>query len=162
MSEYLPWNNDSLKIKAEGEEYARFIVKNLKPFIDSHYRTLPDRDNTAIMGSSMGGLISMYIALQYPEVFGKAAIYSPSFWIAPKSFEQIDNYKSKKTQKIYMLAGGFEGDNMVRLFKVAEEKLKNVGFNEYTLKTFIDSTGNHNEQFWGKEFGNTIRYMFNL
>lgn len=52
------------------DEYLRFLVEELKPFIDTQYRTLPGRDDTLIMGSSMGGLISLYASAQYPEVFG--------------------------------------------------------------------------------------------
>ncbi len=162
LNEYSPWRNDSLGIVGEGEEYAKFIVKNLKPFVDTHYRTLPDRDNTAVMGSSMGGLISMFIALQYPEIFGKAAIYSPSFWISAKFFEQIDKFKLKRPQKIYLLAGKLEGQMMISNMKTAEEKLRKVGFDESMLVSRIDSTGAHNESFWGREFGNTLKYLFNF
>jgi alpha-glucosidase len=84
INEYSPWKNDSLGIGGDGDKYVKFIVNTLKPFIDRHYRTLSGRENTAIMGSSMGGLISLYAALEYPEVFGNAAIFSPSLWFAPK------------------------------------------------------------------------------
>jgi predicted alpha/beta superfamily hydrolase len=58
------------------DEYLRFIVTELKPFIDARYRTLPDRANTFIMGSSMGGLISLYAVCEYPAVFGGAGCLS--------------------------------------------------------------------------------------
>ncbi len=83
-NELSPWHNDSLNVGGDGDKYAKFIVKTLKPFIDSHYRTLIDRENTVIMGSSMGGLMSLYLALQYPEVFGKAAIFSHHYGFRPK------------------------------------------------------------------------------
>ena len=66
--------------------YIRFLVEELKPFIDSAYRTRPDRDDTVIMGSSMGGLISMYALMQHPEVFGAAACVS-THW--PIRIEQL-------------------------------------------------------------------------
>ena len=58
------------------DAYLRFLVEELKPYIDSTYATLPDRDNTLILGSSMGGLISLYALCEYPEVFGAAACMS--------------------------------------------------------------------------------------
>jgi predicted alpha/beta superfamily hydrolase len=61
--------------------YLRFLVEELKPVIDARYRTLPDQPNTFVMGSSMGGLISLYAIEQYPEVFGGAACLS-THWIA--------------------------------------------------------------------------------
>ncbi|MBQ6765922.1 MAG: hypothetical protein IJP50_02800 [Paludibacteraceae bacterium] len=66
-------NNDSLLYS---DEFLKFVVSELKPYIDSTYRTLPDRENTAIMGSSLGGLMSLYAVLEYPDVFGKAACIS--------------------------------------------------------------------------------------
>lgn len=160
MNEYSPWKNDSLGMGGEGDEYARFIVKTLKPFIDSHYRTLPDRDNTVIMGSSMGGLISLYIALEYPDIFGKAGIFSPSFWFSQKSFDQIDKYKLKKDQKIFLVAGSLEGGNTVDNVKKAEEKLRVAGFDDQLLQVKISSGGYHNEGFWGSEFGDAIKFLF--
>lgn len=55
------------------DDYLRFLVEELKPFVDARYRTLPGRDDTAVMGSSMGGLISLYALAKYPQVFGAAA-----------------------------------------------------------------------------------------
>jgi predicted alpha/beta superfamily hydrolase len=67
-----PLRRDQLR----GDAYLRFLVDELKPFIDRRYRTLPARDNTVIMGSSMGGLISVYAMSEYPDVFGGAASIS--------------------------------------------------------------------------------------
>jgi predicted alpha/beta superfamily hydrolase len=58
------------------DRYLKFIVNDLKPYVDSHYQTNPDRDHTSIMGSSMGGLISLYAVCEYPEVFGRAGCVS--------------------------------------------------------------------------------------
>ena len=76
------------------DEYLRFIVEELKPFIDSHYRTLPDREHTTIMGSSMGGLISFYALTEYPDVFSAAGCIS-THWpltIEPDMLEAQDIY----------------------------------------------------------------------
>jgi alpha-glucosidase len=83
INEYSPWKNDSLGIGGDGDKYVKFIVNTLKPFIDRHYRTLSGRENTAIMGSSMGGLISLYAALEYPDVFGNAGIFFSLNMVCP-------------------------------------------------------------------------------
>jgi pimeloyl-ACP methyl ester carboxylesterase len=70
------------------DEYLKFLVLELKPFIDGKYSTLPDRDNTFIAGSSMGGLISMYAICEYPAIFGGAACLS-THW--PGIIEMKDN-----------------------------------------------------------------------
>ncbi|MBR6758753.1 MAG: alpha/beta hydrolase [Alistipes sp.] len=69
------------------DNYLRFIVEELKPFIDSRYSTLSDRDNTLIMGSSMGGLISLYALCEYPDYFGAAACLSTHTPAAIGDFE---------------------------------------------------------------------------
>lgn len=87
---------DSLKRKLEAEHggtpladgYLKFIVTELKPLIDQRYRTLPDRDHTFLMGSSMGGLISIYALAEYPEVFGGAACLS-THWPVSISFSDL-------------------------------------------------------------------------
>lgn len=83
INEYNPYNTDRFG-KGEGDNYLQFIVNNLKPYIDKHYKTLSQKENTIIAGSSMGGLISYYAVAKYPSVFGKAGVFSPSFWIAPQ------------------------------------------------------------------------------
>jgi predicted alpha/beta superfamily hydrolase len=61
------------------DEYLRFLVEELKPFVDAYYRTLPGRDDTMAMGSSMGGLISLYAAARYPQIFGGVGALSTHF-----------------------------------------------------------------------------------
>lgn len=67
---------DHLEGEPRADAYLRFLVEELKPFVDSVYATRPGRDHTALMGSSMGGLISLYGLCEYPDVFGKAACLS--------------------------------------------------------------------------------------
>lgn len=162
LNEYSPWRNDTLNAGGDGEKYASFIVKNLKPFVDSHYRALTDRENTVIMGSSMGGLISLYMALEYPEVFGKAGIFSPSLWFSPKVFELIQNYNLKKLQKFYLISGGKEGGKAVYNTLRADSLLRSIGFDENYIRCKISKDGQHNEEFWSHEFGDAVRYLFNL
>ena len=79
--EYSPWEHRSIG-KPEGKKYAQFVAETLKPYIDSSFRTKPEAKHTGVMGSSMGGLISMYIGLEYPTVFGRVGVFSPSFWVS--------------------------------------------------------------------------------
>ncbi len=163
INEYSPWKNDSLGIGGDGDKYVKFIVNTLKPFIDRHYRTLSGRENTAIMGSSMGGLISLYAALEYPDVFGNAGIFSPSIWFAPKLSVYLQKYKHKKFQHIYFLAGAKEGAGLVDDVNRTVELLKVAGFeNERELKVKIVPDGRHAEWFCSREFGDAVRYMFNF
>jgi len=161
LNEQTPWP-DLQKRGGDGAKFAKFIVQDLKPYIDKHYRTLPDRDNTIIIGSSLGGLMSLYMALEYPEVFGKAGVFSPSLWWSEIAFEQIQKFKKRRFQKIYVVAGEKESEKMQVDIQRAEKLLKEVGFGENELVVKLDPEGKHNEQFWAKEFPDAVKWMFGI
>src|SRR5688572_6790801 len=71
-----------------GEAFLDDLVHAVKPFIDTNYRTLPDRGHTAIIGSSLGGLEADYAIRRYPQVFGRAGVFSPSYWVSDDAFTQ--------------------------------------------------------------------------
>lgn len=145
--------------KVNSDNYLKFMVKELKPFIDKTYSTKTDRDNTVIVGSSMGGLISMYAICEYPGVFGGAACMSthwPGVFNAdhnpiPKAF--MDYMKSHlpdpKTHKIYFDYGGQTLDAMYEPFqKQADEIMKSKGYNESNWSTRSFPDLDHSENSW--------------
>ncbi|MEP6927109.1 MAG: alpha/beta hydrolase-fold protein [Ginsengibacter sp.] len=149
MNEYNPYTFKQYG-KGEGDAYVDFLVNSLKPFIDKNYRTLPNKTNTYIAGSSMGGLISFYAVLKYPAVFGGAGIFSPAFWTAP----DIDGLVISKTKKInarlFFYAGCKEGDSMIPDMKKIEKEIKvNIAS---PLHEIIDADAKHNEDAWRKYF----------
>ena len=81
VAEYTPIK-DKRGRGGRARAYGKLLVKELKPLIDSEFRTLPDTANTALGGSSLGGLVSLYFGLEHPEVFGKLMVMSPSVWWA--------------------------------------------------------------------------------
>lgn len=96
----------------EGPQYLAFIAETLKPYIDTHYRTLPDKVHTGLAGSSMGGLITFYGGLAYPEVFGALGVFSPSIWLDHGNIENelttLTNIANIHTQRYYFYAGTSE------------------------------------------------------
>ena len=104
LDEYSPWKNKKYG-GGEGEAYADFIVNTLKPIVDQKFRTLSNKENTGIIGSSMGGLISYYATLKYADVFGKSGVFSPSFWFSDKSFDFAKTNGNLKETKLFFLAG---------------------------------------------------------
>lgn len=157
LNEYCPYDfaltgiaASNISGKGEGKEYVEFIVKTLKPYIDKKYRTLKNKSNTFIAGSSMGGLISMYAVLKYPEVFGGAGVFSPAFWVGPKIIDDIKTAGKKVRSKIYFYAGKLEGEKMVPDMQKAYEEMKNISASN--LKVVVREDGMHNEPTWRKEF----------
>jgi len=161
LNEQTPWP-DEQKRGGDGAKFAKFIVQDLKPYIDKHYRTLPNRDNTAIIGSSLGGLMALYMALEYPETFGKAGVLSPSLWWSENIYEQMLKFKKKKFQKIYISAGEQESERMAADMERVAKMMQSIGFAENEMLVNIDPNGKHNEQFWRKEFVSTMNWLFDL
>ena len=149
MSEYNPWEFENYG-KGEGNQYVDFLVKNLKPFIDNHYRTLKSKQNTFIAGSSMGGLISLYAVLKYPKVFGGAGIFSPAFWTASGIDSTVIADAKKTNSRLFFYAGGKEGDSMIPDMKRIEKEIKKRSSSP--IKEMIDPNAQHNEAAWRKYF----------
>lgn len=148
-----------------GETYLRFVVKELKPFIDKTYRTLPDRKNTATMGSSAGGLVSFMLVWQYNEIFSKAACLSPAFFIRGLDYiTPVLKSKKKRDFKIYIDCGGTGLDSILltgieKMLKALKEK----GYKDETnFSWFFDKTGEHNEQNWAKRVWRPLEYLYGV
>jgi predicted alpha/beta superfamily hydrolase len=111
IDEYSPFHDRRLG-GGRGDDYLRFIMNTLKPQIDHEFRTLTDRRFTGIMGSSMGGLISLYAFFEFPAIFGYAGVMSPSLWFAGEAiFDYVDS-AIYHPGKIYLDAGTREyGEN---------------------------------------------------
>jgi predicted alpha/beta superfamily hydrolase len=159
MNELNPWTTERFGA-GEGKQYMDFIVHTVKPMVDSSYRTLPDRANTAIMGSSMGGLISHYAIAEYPEVFSKAGVFSPAYWTAPKSYAFVAEKPLAKDARVYMLMGADEGDTMVPDAERMAEVVRTSGLPADHLVFKIVPGAHHNEGFWSKEFGEAVLWLF--
>jgi len=144
-----------------GRAYMKFIIERVKPLIDSTYRTLEDRDNTAVMGSSMGGLISFLLVWNYPEVFSQVSCISPVF---PSALTRmIENTKSSdKTIRIYLDNGGVGLDKELQPgCENILRSLKNIGFTVgENLEWFRDLEAEHDERGWAKRVWRPLLFMF--
>ncbi|MEO6818351.1 MAG: alpha/beta hydrolase-fold protein [Ginsengibacter sp.] len=149
MNEYNPWDFQKTG-KGEGGQYVDFLVNTLKPFIDKTYRTNIDKKNTFIAGSSMGGLISYYAAFKYPDVFGGAGVFSPSFWIAKPITDFTEKSLKKVDAKLFFYVGGKEGNLMVNDMKMIVNQIRKSS--KTPVKEIIDPGASHNENAWKKWF----------
>ncbi|PWD98299.1 alpha/beta hydrolase-fold protein [Marinilabilia rubra] len=144
----------------DGDAYIDFIVETLKPFIDSNYRTLSDRDNTGIMGSSFGGVISLYGALKYQNVFSKAGLFSPAYWAKT---DVLNNYLIQTgfqhDIRFYQNAGENEGQQYIGPMNDMDNNLNTQGFQNVSSK--VISGGGHNEATWASDFEAAYLWLFN-
>ena len=143
----------------KGEKYRKFITEELKPFVDSKYRTIADNKNTAIIGSSMGGLVSFLIAWKHPEIFSMAGCMSSSFYYKDeKVFKMIDEYKGEKKHIKFYIDHGEDG--LLRGQKMFC-KLTQLGYVIGTdLDYFYARGAEHNETEWAKRLERPLIFFF--
>lgn len=144
-----------------GASYLNFIKNTLKPHIDVAYRTKPEAEYTTIFGSSLGGLLSFYAIITYPETFGKAGIFSPSFWINPEIYDFVKSAEISDSSKFYFLAGTDESEAMVPDLNRMVALLKEKGVKTSQIKSRIIEDGRHNEKFWSTHFGEAYIWLNN-
>jgi predicted alpha/beta superfamily hydrolase len=159
LDELTPYQNEQYG-GGKAEAYLEFIIHTLKPEIDKKYRTKPDAKNTCILGSSLGGLVSLYAIMKYPNVFGKAGVFSPSLWFSEQIFSDFKALPEFKA-KVYVLCGDHESENMVRDIKRLEYAINEKRCYCLNLnKLKIVPGGQHNEKLWRDGFVKAYLWLF--
>jgi enterochelin esterase-like enzyme len=157
--------------KIYSDSYLKFIVEELKPFVDQKYATLTDAKHTSIGGSSMGGLISLYAICEYPKVFSKAACLS-THWIGFREFDNNPipesffkymsaNLPDPKNHKIYFDYGTetLDASYLKYAYRV-DETLKAKEYNQQNSRNLKFEGENHSEASWQKRIPIPLEFMF--
>ena len=164
MNEYAPWDYYERNLghmEGLGKQTMDWITGPMKQFIDHTYRTLPDRDNTLIAGSSMGGLMSLYAVTAYNEIFSRAAALSPSIYFGGRNLHQlVKNTPLAEPTRIYMDVGtgeiGPDKRNFIAgMFKAAAE-LTNAGAD---VAARVVPGAYHCEAAWEKRIPIFMNYL---
>lgn len=161
IDEYTPWNNPQYG-GGEGDKYIQFVAETLKPYVDSNYRTKPAKEFNALIGSSLGALISNYGGVIYNQIFSKIGSFSPAYWIVNTQF---NNYIANSTadlsgMRIYFVAGSGESSTIVSEIQTVKNNLQTKGLTTANTLVKIDSYGQHNENYWKGEFSAAYKWLF--
>jgi predicted alpha/beta superfamily hydrolase len=183
ISEYLPngiFENVSTEIQtdfsqkycnslgAQGDAYLKFVVEELKPYIDTHYATYTDAAHTFMMGSSMGGLISIHAVVKYPEVFGGVACLStawlsmitPHYEFPMATFTYLIDHLSYSTSKIYMDYGTGESDaDYEATQSFINTIIRNKDYPEAQLTFKVFENDGHNEKAWSGRLAIPLQFL---
>ena len=155
LIEYAPFNYENSehgRIKGKGSVYMNWLVKTLKPYIDENYRTLPDRLNTIIAGSSMGGLIALYAVCTYNHVFQRAACLSPSLWVSPgRVLEMVARAHIRRDTTVYMDYGALEIFNHAANEEAMLSTAHLLLTKRVNLAMRVVPGGTHSEASWEKQ-----------
>jgi len=166
MNEYSPtraefegWSGEKCRSTGDAKRYAKFVAQELKPFIDARYLTLPGPRTTSVVGSSMGGLVSLYFALWHPRVFGNVAALSPSLWWDDRIvFRDFGRLPRKLDVRIWLDTGTAEpGWEAAPLFRDA---LIGRGWTLGRDLAYREIAGaTHNEKAWAARIGDVLQFL---
>jgi len=155
LVEYSPFTYENAtfgQMRGKGKVYMQWLVKTLKPYIDENYRTLPDRLNTMICGSSMGGLMALYAVCAYNHVFQRAACLSPSLWVSPGGvLEFVARAHIRRDTCIYMDYGSEEMMNHSANAECLISTSHLLLTKRVNLALRVVPGGNHSEASWEKQ-----------
>jgi predicted alpha/beta superfamily hydrolase len=139
------------------DAYDRFIVETVKPYVDSHYRSLPGKDSTAIMGSSLGGIASVAIAQRHPDIFSKAGGVSSSFWWNEGAM--IKKLPERVPVKFYIDAGTRD-DGLEDTTRMRDAMLARGYRADSDLMFYSAEGGRHNEASWAARVEKPLTWFF--
>jgi predicted alpha/beta superfamily hydrolase len=174
-AEYLPYpdpRNRSDNVRdagsIRGKEYARFLVTELMPFIEKHYRIARGATNTGIAGSSYGGDMALYAALTHPGIFGHVLVESPPLWIGDGALLKDAQNARLLPQKMYLGVGTSEapyGDSaqspkVVEQVQELEKILQSRGMGPTRLKVMVQDGAQHNQASWSSRLPEALVFLY--
>ena len=161
MAEYTPTRDYKLG-GGEGRSYGRLLVEELKPLVDGAYRTLTGPAETAVGGSSLGGLISLYLGLEYPQIFGKLAVMSPSIWWDHRAvLSLVQDAKPRPELQVWLDIGTAEGMRHVRDTELLHRLMVQRGWVDGVgVKLTVEAGAVHDEGAWAGRFGGVLEWLF--
>jgi predicted alpha/beta superfamily hydrolase len=174
IDEYSPFVDQRLHKGGRGDRYVAFVANTVKPLIDRDFRTLPEREHTGILGSSMGGLISLYAYFCRPEIFGFAGVMSPSLWFAQEAIFPYVQQAPFKPGRVYLDAGTHEGSDTraahsgphkytsryLTAVRRMRDRLDRKGYRlAQDLCYHEEEEAIHNEAAWAGRLPNALRFL---
>jgi predicted alpha/beta superfamily hydrolase len=161
LSEYGPFPMPEMGAEGLGPRYAAFLADTLKPLVDARYRTLPDREHTGLAGASMGGLISLYAALERPEVYGFAGVFSPSLWPARGAvIPWVEARPRGPAVRVWLDLGDREGDTLDQAaagVESARRLAELLRLRGHAVRFEVAPGARHTENAWARRFPRALQ-----
>jgi len=165
--EFLPYRSFNPPIfRPLGKRYPEFLLNEVMPFVESHYRIARGAENTGLGGSSLGALISLYAALDRPGNFSRLLLESPSLFISGRRILKYSRYFSEWPQRVFIGVGTREAGREEKDRQVVEdvrelqEIIQKAGLGDDRLRVRIDVNAVHSEAEWGKRFPEALSFLF--
>jgi predicted alpha/beta superfamily hydrolase len=161
MDEYTS-TQDSKGRGGKADLYGQFLLEELMPFIESNYRTRQEPRNVGLGGSSLGGLVSLYLGMKYPTRFGKLAVMSPSVWWNDRAIlKQIPDVFPTLRSRIWLDIGTGEGESTVLDARMLRDELLRKGWVRDRDLHYVEVPGaQHTEAAWRARVPHMLRFLF--
>jgi predicted alpha/beta superfamily hydrolase len=161
LREYLPPTDDGGFGAGTGDQYLQFVLHNVMPYVQANYRVLTDADNTLALGSSFGGIASIYFGLATNR-FGKVGPMSPSFWAVSNFVNQVIDGGDSSGRRIYMDCGTDENSMWNQMWHVYDLLQEDGYVVNDTLMTVVGCGQDHNEAAWAERLPEAYRFLLNI
>jgi predicted alpha/beta superfamily hydrolase len=160
--EFAPTRDVHRHAGGQATEYARFVVDELKPWIDGRFRTRPEAAHTAIGGSSLGGLVTLHIGLEYPATFGALAVMSPSIWWDRRAvLTRVEGLSARLPWRIWLDVGTAEGRDTVRNARALKGVLMAKGWHTGADLHYLEAQdAPHSESAWADRVAPLLEFLF--
>jgi predicted alpha/beta superfamily hydrolase len=156
MTELNPWDHARFG-KGEGFAYLRFVFETVKPFIDREWRTRTEAASTAMIGSSMGGLITHAALHRYRAQLGAGAVFSPAFWTAPAATELALSEPLLASQRVFLYGGGRESEDMLpQMRRMADIQMAQAR----QVRVVEAPAAPHNEAAWAAQLPAALQFLY--
>lgn len=167
LKEYFPYRSmNPVVLRPQGSRYPKFLVEEVQPFVSQNYRVAKGAQHTSLGGSSLGGLISLYVAIAAPGVFGRVLLESPSLWVANCRILRDARRFGQWPEKIFLGVGtretGREDKDRQTVGNVRELErvLRRAGLDDRRLRVAVAEGGTHSEAAWAARFPDALRFLF--
>jgi len=162
MHEYTPTRDPAAGAGGMANLYGRMLVEGLKPFIDRLYRTRPAAEHTGIAGSSLGGLVSLHLALRYPHVFSRVGVLSPAVWWDGLAIvREVQALEARLPLRIWVDAGTAEAPRVIDDARTLRDALLAKGWVLDEDLAYVEAEGaGHDERAWGARIPDVLRFLF--
>lgn len=165
IDEYTPVKTTTGRMRGHGgraDFYGRMLIEELKPFIDKNYLTKPEREFTGLGGSSLGGLVSLYLGFKRPDIFSRLAVMSPAVWWANNQIiREIAAVAERLPLRIWLDIGKKEGSRIKHQVRALKEILLANGWQSGLDFAYMEiAEAHHDETAWAARFGDVLRFLY--
>lgn len=159
LDEYTPTHDPKHNGGGRAVVHAKMLFEELKAIIDGRYRTIAD--DTGVGGSSLGGLVSIWLALKYPKLVRRAMVMSPSVWWNDRAIlDDVDAFEGDLRPRIWLDVGGREGLQTLRNVRELAARLRANGWTDKTLRFHEDRRGDHSERAWARRVRQALEFSY--